>query len=120
MAEAVVECSSENEPTEQYEEMLDFERQIFMDVIEKDCLVISAKYINLKLLISSALLYPDVIVFRGLHLDAVVTNLLKAYCDPGNLIIVLNSAESEEEYYIKKLNSHHVYSSTYQTAQNSR
>lgn len=47
MAEAVVEGSSENEPADHYEEMLDFERQIFMDVIEKDCLVISAKY-NLK------------------------------------------------------------------------
>lgn len=53
-------------------------------------------------------------------MDTVIKNVLKVYCDPGNLIIILNSSESEENFYIKELNSPHVYSNTYQTAQSVR
>ncbi|KAJ8916739.1 hypothetical protein NQ315_013944 [Exocentrus adspersus] len=71
--------------------MLEFETQIFLDIIYSDGLVIGAK---------------------GLNLDLVIFNILKTYCDPGNLVIVLNATEQEEKYYTKKLNDPNVYNTT--------
>ncbi|CAH0557947.1 unnamed protein product [Brassicogethes aeneus] len=74
------------------EYMLEFETQIFLDVIHKDGLVICAK---------------------GLNLDLVILNVLKVYCDPGNLVIVMNANENEEKYFVEKLNNENVYVTTY-------
>lgn len=43
-------------------------------------------------------------------------NIFKVYNDPGNLVIVLNSLEAEEKYYIEKLNSELVHSVTASTS----
>lgn len=53
--------------------------------------------------------------FRGLNLNLVICNTLKVYCDPGNLVIVLNATEQEEKYYCNKLKDPNVYSTTYST-----
>ncbi|KAF5277730.1 hypothetical protein FQR65_LT03710 [Abscondita terminalis] len=75
--------------------MLDFETQIFLDVLHKDGLVVAAK---------------------GLNLDVVITNILRVYCDPGNLVFVLNSFENEEKYFKEKLNEECVHSITFETS----
>lgn len=40
--------------------------------------------------------------------------------DPGNLVIVLNYSETEENYYKEKLNSKDVYSITFSTSVSDR
>lgn len=55
------------------------------------------------------------LLFRGILLDRVLINLLKVYCDPGNLVIVLNTSDSEEKYYKTKIDNEHVHVTTYST-----
>lgn len=50
--------------------------------------------------------------FRGIGYERVVLNLLKVYCDPGNLIIVINSADYEEKYYRSQLEAKFVHESS--------
>lgn len=69
--------------------MLDFEAKIFLDIVRTDGLVIAAK---------------------GVNLDLVILNILKVYQDPGNLVIILNSTESEQRFFKEKLNYQHIYS----------
>lgn len=40
---------------------------------------------------------------RGLGVDTVFLNLLKVYCDPGNLVIVVGSTSIEEDFYLTQL-----------------
>ncbi|KAK4880325.1 hypothetical protein RN001_008471 [Aquatica leii] len=75
--------------------MLEFETQIFLDVLHQDGLVVAAK---------------------GLNLDLVITNVLKVYADPGNLVFVLNSFEHDERYFKEKLNNEFVHSITFETS----
>ncbi|KAF5287071.1 hypothetical protein FQA39_LY16056 [Lamprigera yunnana] len=75
--------------------MLEFETQIFLDALHKDGLVVTAK---------------------GLNMDVVITNILKVYCDAGNLVFVLNCSESEEKYFKQKINDENVYSITFETS----
>ncbi|XP_063822448.1 DNA repair endonuclease XPF [Ostrinia nubilalis] len=63
--------------------MLPFETQIFMDIFEKDALVVIAK---------------------GINYNTVLSNLLWVYNDPANLILVLNSSDHEEKYFTEKFN----------------
>ncbi|XP_038214945.1 DNA repair endonuclease XPF-like isoform X1 [Zerene cesonia] len=63
--------------------LLLFEKQIFMDVFEKDALLILAK---------------------GLNYNNIISNILWVYKNPANLVLVLNSNEHEETYFNKKLN----------------
>lgn len=63
--------------------MLEFERQIFIDIYEKDGLVCLAK---------------------GINYNTILLNLLWLYNDPANLVLVLNSNEHEEKYFNKELN----------------
>ncbi|GJQ83429.1 mei-9 [Trypoxylus dichotomus] len=74
--------------------MLEYETQIFLDILHKDGLVIIAK---------------------GLSMDVVLMNILKVYSDPGNLVLVLNGMEFEEKYIIEKLNDDNIHSTTYNT-----
>lgn len=53
-------------------------------------------------------------------MDQVIINLLKVYLDPGNLILVLNYSEAEENYYKEKLNSQDVHSITFSTSVSER
>lgn len=62
--------------------MLSFEKQIFIDVFEKDALVIMAK---------------------GHNYNNIVANLLWVHKDPGNLVLVINSNDNEEKYFTEKL-----------------
>ncbi|XP_050425098.1 DNA repair endonuclease XPF isoform X1 [Adelges cooleyi] len=67
--------------------MLPYENQIFLDVLHEDGLVICAK---------------------GLGLETVILNIIKVYCDPGNLVLVLGSSAPEEDYWISQLNKEGV------------
>lgn len=67
--------------------MLDFENQMFLDILNEDGLMVAA---------------------RGIGLDNVFLNLLKVYSDPGNLVIVLGTSSKEEEFFIKQLESMNV------------
>lgn len=46
-----------------------------------------------------------ILFFRGLGLETVFLNILRAYQDPGNLVIVLGTTDHEEQYFIEKLKS---------------
>ncbi|KAJ3660762.1 hypothetical protein Zmor_005196 [Zophobas morio] len=74
------------------EYMLEFETQIFLDIIHKDGLVVAAK---------------------GLNLDLILLNLFKVYSDPGNLVLVLNTTEAEETYYMSKINDSNMHKTTF-------
>ncbi|CAH1113748.1 unnamed protein product, partial [Psylliodes chrysocephalus] len=76
-------------------QMLDFETQIFLDLVHNDGLVVASK---------------------GINLDLVITNLLKVYCDPGNLVLVLNASEIEEKHYKEQLNDPNVYTITFNSS----
>ncbi|XP_044006341.1 DNA repair endonuclease XPF [Aphidius gifuensis] len=62
--------------------MLEYENQMLLEAIQDDGLVISAK---------------------GLGLETVFINIIKAYSDPGNLVIVIGTIDAEETYIIDKL-----------------
>ncbi|XP_024942375.1 DNA repair endonuclease XPF isoform X1 [Cephus cinctus] len=64
--------------------MLEYENQMFLEVLQEDGLVIAAK---------------------GLGLDTVFMNIMKVYSDPGNLVIVLGTTDYDEQYFIEKLRS---------------
>ncbi|XP_012286135.1 DNA repair endonuclease XPF [Orussus abietinus] len=64
--------------------MLEYENQMFLEILHEDGLIITAK---------------------GLGLDTVFINLLKAYSDPGHLVIVLGTTNKDEQYFIEKLRS---------------
>lgn len=67
--------------------LLEYENQIFLDLFHEDGLVITA---------------------RGLGIDRILQNFLKIYCDPGNLVLVLNTDTAEEEYLIEQMRSEEV------------
>ncbi|XP_043568043.1 DNA repair endonuclease XPF isoform X1 [Chiloscyllium plagiosum] len=67
--------------------LLEHESQIFLDLFHEDGLVITA---------------------RGLGVDRILFNFLKLYSDPGNLVLVINTAVSEEQYFIEQLRSEGV------------
>uniref|UniRef100_W8BG68 DNA repair endonuclease XPF n=1 Tax=Ceratitis capitata TaxID=7213 RepID=W8BG68_CERCA len=67
--------------------MLEYEKRMFLDIVNNDGLIVCAK---------------------GLHYDRVLTNILKAYSDPGNLVLVINFSDWEEKYYKTKLEQKYV------------
>lgn len=46
---------------------------------------------------------------RGLSYERVLLNILKAYSDAGNLILVINSSDWEEEYYKSRLEKKYIH-----------
>ncbi|XP_025200940.1 DNA repair endonuclease XPF [Melanaphis sacchari] len=62
--------------------MLAYENQMFLDVLHEDGLVICAK---------------------GLGLETVILNIIKVFCDPGNLVLVIGSSSPEEDFWITQL-----------------
>ncbi|KAL4235664.1 DNA repair endonuclease XPF [Mactra antiquata] len=62
--------------------LLDYEQQILLDAYHDDGLLVTA---------------------RGLGLERIVTNFLKVYCDPANLVLVLNTTSTDEDYFIEEL-----------------
>lgn len=61
---------------------LEYENQIFLDSFHEDGLLITAK---------------------GLGVDRILQNFLKVYSDTANLVVVINTTSSEEEYFIENL-----------------
>ncbi|EDV45795.1 DNA repair endonuclease XPF [Drosophila erecta] len=68
--------------------LLDYEKQMFLDLVEADGLLVCAK---------------------GLCYDRVVISILKAYSDSGNLVLVINSSDWEEQYYKSKMEPKYVH-----------
>jgi DNA excision repair protein ERCC-4 len=64
--------------------LLDYENQLFQDIFQNDALLIMAK---------------------GLGIERIFTNFIKLYSDPSHLVIILNTHEAEETYFINKLKS---------------
>ncbi|KAL4098991.1 hypothetical protein QTP88_023494 [Uroleucon formosanum] len=62
--------------------MLPYENQMFLDILHEDGLVICAK---------------------GLGLEIVLLNIIKVFCDPGNLVLVVGSSTPEEDFWITQL-----------------
>ncbi|KAL6435890.1 hypothetical protein ACFW04_005629 [Cataglyphis niger] len=65
--------------------MLEYENQIFLEIIQEDGLVITAK---------------------GLGIETVFANVIKAYLDPGNLVIILGTTDHDERYFIDLLKNY--------------
>ena len=64
--------------------MLDFENQMFLDILNEDGLIVAAK---------------------GVGLERVFLNLLKVYSDAGNLVLILGTGNKEEDFFISQLDS---------------
>lgn len=64
--------------------MLEYENQMFLDILNVNGLVVAAK---------------------GIGLESVFINLLKVYCDSGNLVLVLGTTSKEEDFFIEELDS---------------
>ncbi|KAH8396234.1 hypothetical protein KR222_005697, partial [Zaprionus bogoriensis] len=68
--------------------LLEYEKQMFLDMVHADGLLVAAK---------------------GLGYERVLLHLLKVYSDAGNLLLVINSSDSEEQYYKSRLESKYVH-----------
>ncbi|KAF6017698.1 ERCC4 [Bugula neritina] len=62
--------------------LLEYEKQIFADLLEHDGLLVLA---------------------RGLGIYRIIEALMKAFCHPASLVLVLNASVYEEEYYFERL-----------------
>ncbi|XP_070562512.1 DNA repair endonuclease XPF-like isoform X2 [Ptychodera flava] len=62
--------------------LLDYENHMFLDAFHDDGLLITA---------------------RGLGVERVFLNFLKLYCDPSNLVLVLNTSIIDEDYFLEEL-----------------
>lgn len=62
--------------------MLEFEDQLYSDMFQNDALLIMAE---------------------GLGIERVFTNFIKLYSDPAQLVMILNTSESEDTYFIRKI-----------------
>ncbi|XP_076647013.1 DNA repair endonuclease XPF mei-9 isoform X1 [Halictus rubicundus] len=62
--------------------MLEYENQMLLEILHEDGLVVAAK---------------------GLGVETVFVNILRAYIDPGNLVIVLGTMSHDEQYFIDRL-----------------
>ncbi|XP_062139440.1 DNA repair endonuclease XPF [Drosophila sulfurigaster albostrigata] len=68
--------------------LLEYEKQMFLDLIHQDGLLVCAK---------------------GLSYERVLINILKVYSDAGNLLLVVNSSDCEEQYYKSQLEAKYVH-----------
>lgn len=93
--------------------MLDHEKHMFLDTIDADCLVVSVRFVEFSPICRFKPLKDNLNdIFRGIGYERVVLNLLKVYCDPANLIIVINSADYEEKYYRSQLDAKYLHESS--------
>ncbi|XP_058821611.1 DNA repair endonuclease XPF [Topomyia yanbarensis] len=79
--------------------MLEYERQMFFDLMHSDGLVVCAK---------------------GISYEKVLLNLLKIFCDPTTLVLVINCSDSEEMLYTSQLDSQHIHQSSTNGAERER
>lgn len=45
---------------------------------------------------------------RGLSYDTVLINLIKIFCDPGELVLILGATNEEEQFFISELESMNI------------
>ncbi|XP_033212535.1 DNA repair endonuclease XPF isoform X1 [Belonocnema kinseyi] len=62
--------------------MLEYETEMFLEILHEDGLVVAAK---------------------GLSIETVFANIMRAYSDPNFLVLVLGTTDHEEKYFIEKL-----------------
>ena len=62
--------------------LLEYENQIYIDMYHNDALLIEA---------------------GGLGVERIFTNFIKLYSDPTQLVIIINTHESEEQYFTNRL-----------------
>ncbi|CAG0882660.1 unnamed protein product [Cyprideis torosa] len=62
--------------------MLEYENQMFLEILEEDALVVTG---------------------RGMCLHRVLTALFACYSDPGNLVLILGTNQLEQEYFINQM-----------------
>ncbi|GAB1606690.1 DNA repair endonuclease XPF [Argonauta hians] len=62
--------------------LLEYEKEIFLNCFHDDGLLIMS---------------------QGLGCERILINLIKVYCDPGNLVLVLNNNSTEEDYICDRL-----------------
>ncbi len=62
--------------------LLEYENQIYLDMYHNDALLIMAE---------------------GLGIERMFTNFIKVYCDPCCLVLILNTNEAEEEFFMNRL-----------------
>ncbi|XP_030852545.1 DNA repair endonuclease XPF [Strongylocentrotus purpuratus] len=62
--------------------LLEYENEMFLNAFQEDGLLVVA---------------------RGLGISRLMLNFLKLYCDPGNLVLVVNTNDYEENYLIEEL-----------------
>lgn len=68
--------------------VLEYEHQMFLDMVQSDALVVCAK---------------------GLPYDRVIINIMNAYSDAGNLILVINWSDWEENYFKSKIDKKYLH-----------
>ncbi|BFG00357.1 DNA repair endonuclease XPF [Drosophila madeirensis] len=68
--------------------LLEYEKQMFLDLVHADGLLVCAK---------------------GLSYERALVHILKAYSDAGNLILVINSSDWEETYYKSKMEAKYIH-----------
>ncbi|XP_053694518.1 DNA repair endonuclease XPF [Sabethes cyaneus] len=76
--------------------MLEYERQMFFDLLHSDALVVCAK---------------------GITYEKVLLNLLKIFCDPSTLVLVINCSDFEEKLYTSLLDRQHIHESSTNAAE---
>uniref|UniRef100_A0A182W0P9 DNA repair endonuclease XPF n=1 Tax=Anopheles minimus TaxID=112268 RepID=A0A182W0P9_9DIPT len=80
--------------------LLEFEKQMFFDLLHTDALVVCAK---------------------GISYERAMLNLLKIFCDTSTLVLVVNCSEAEEQYYRTNLDhSEHIHDSAKTAAERER
>lgn len=100
--------------------MIEYEKHIFLDTVDSDCLVVCAKYVSQSHNADTLPIYgfditEFILIFltrRGISYERVVLNLLKVHSDPANLIIVINAADYEEKFYRSQLDQKFVHESS--------
>lgn len=92
--------------------MLEHEKHMFLDTIDSDCLVVTARLVKNNFMGQNQKIACNFMIFRGIGYERVVLNLLKVYCDAANLIIVINAADYEEKYYRSQLEAKYVHESS--------
>uniref|UniRef100_A0A182N786 DNA repair endonuclease XPF n=1 Tax=Anopheles dirus TaxID=7168 RepID=A0A182N786_9DIPT len=109
-AKAVEEAAEEKVLTEQVDAeeflasegvpLLEYEKQMFFDLLHTDALVVCAK---------------------GISYERAMLNLLKIFCDDSTLVLVVNCSEHEERYYRTHLeHSEHIHESAKTSAERER
>jgi DNA excision repair protein ERCC-4 len=62
--------------------LLEYENQLYLDLFHNDALVVMAE---------------------GLGIERIFMNFIKVYCNPSQLVLIINTDDAEEDYFLKQL-----------------